>query len=134
MLKNHCIFCVVSNKIAISYIKRHISPKKWKQSTSNRDIDPSIKESTSNNYTLICPLHDFRFDHSTSPSQKKGIEIKCINCNEILLSYKSCACMATARSHGLTKLRKHPCYNIKNNLILRIMFMNNHCLVKADEE
>ncbi len=95
-----CNYCVVNNKRAISYIKRPISSKKWKQSMSNTDTDPSIKESSSNNHTLICPLCDFWFDHSTSSTQKKSVEIKCINCNEMLLSWMSCAHMTTATSHG----------------------------------
>ncbi len=54
-----CKFCVVNNKRALSYMKRHISSKKRKHSMSDTDIDPPTKQSLSNNHALICPLCDF---------------------------------------------------------------------------
>ncbi len=98
--KSDCNFCVVNIKRALSYIKKYISSKKWKHSKSDTDIDPSLKDSSSNNHTLICPLCHFQFDHSTSLLQKKSIKMKCINYNEMLLSCNYCAHILTATSHG----------------------------------
>ncbi len=103
--ESDCNFCVVDNKRAQSYIKEHTSSKKWKHSNPGTDINPSFKDLSSKNHTLICPLCDFQFDHSTSPSHKKSIEIICNKCNEMLLSCNICAHKTTATSHG-QKLRK----------------------------
>ncbi len=97
---SECDFCFIENKRAWSYVKRHTISEKQKIITSNKDNDPSIKESLSNNCRFDCPLCNFRFDNSTSWLGKKRIEMKCINCNEMLLSCYICAYLTSATSHA----------------------------------